>query len=534
MGKKGMAVASGGLWRRWRGDVWRRLRGDVLAGFTVALVALPLALAFGIASGAGPAAGLYSAIFAGFFTSLFGGSQLNVSGPTGAMTVVLVDIINRHGVEGMLAAGAMAGVMQLLLGLLRLGSFVKFLPHAVIAGFTNGIAVLIFLSQVEEAWQEPIVAAATAAGMLAALRWFRRTIPPAIWGLLAGVLVNEVLIHTPHMVGELPTGLPQVALPWPDAGLLGELFMPALTICLLGSIEALLSAEVADVMSGQRHNGNRELIGQGIGNLVAALVGGVPVTGAIARTAVNVKSGARTRLAGMLHAVFLFVLVYMLGPWASRIPLASLAAILMITAVRMADLEGLRLIPRARWTYGVTLIATMVLTVVQDLTIAVAAGVALAIVFAVVELANPQVRTRAMHAVMGWAERGRHGPLPVHPDVQVVAVEGPLLFVGVERLRERLARVPARVLVLDFSGVSSVDESGALMVARLAEELHREGRVLYIGGVGREPLRMLARMGALRAIGRRRVTLTLAAAVMRAQAEAQGMARAANAAAALA
>src|SRR5690606_34216913 len=195
----------------------------------------------------------------------------------GAMTVVLVDIVNRHGVEGMLAAGAMAGVMQIALGFLRLGNFVKFLPHAVIAGFTNGIAVLIFLSQVEDAWQEPIVAAATAAGMLAALRWFRRTIPPAIWGLLAGVLVNEVLIHTPHIVGELPTGLPQVALPWPDASLWGELLKPALTICLLGSIEALLSAEVADVMSGQRHNGNRELIGQGIGNLVAALVGGARV-----------------------------------------------------------------------------------------------------------------------------------------------------------------------------------------------------------------------------------------------------------------
>lgn len=523
-------MASGGLLRRRRGDMWRRLRGDVLAGFTVALVALPLALAFGIASGAGPAAGLYSAIFAGFFTSLLGGSQLNVSGPTGAMTVVLVAIIQRHGVEGMMVAGAMAGLMQLALGLLRLGNFVKYLPHAVIAGFTNGIAGLIFLSQVEAAWREPIVAAATAAGMLAALRWFRRTIPPAIWGLLAGILVNELLVHTPYVVGQLPSGLPRIALPWADVGMLGELLMPALTICLLGSIEALLSAEVADVMTGQRHNGNRELIGQGVGNLVAALVGGVPVTGAIARTAVNVKSGARTRLAGMLHAVFLFILVYVFGPWAARIPLASLAAILMITAVRMADLEGLRLIPRARWTYGVTLLATLVLTVVQDLTIAVAAGVALAMAFAVVELANPQVRTGAMQAVMGWADRGRLGSLSVPSDVQVVAVEGPLLFVSVERLRERLLGMSARVLVLDFTGVSSVDESGALMLGRLAAELSREGRLLYIGGIGHGPLRMLARMGVLGAIGRRRVTLTLAAAVMRAGAEGQGRARAAAAA----
>src|SRR5690606_14749537 len=338
----------------------------------------------------------------------------------GAMTVVLVDIVNRHGVEGMLAAGAMAGVMQIALGFLRLGNFVKFLPHAVIAGFTNGIAVLIFLSQVEDAWQEPIVAAATAAGMLAALRWFRRTIPPAIWGLLAGVLLDEVLIHTPHIVGELPTGLPQVALPWPDASLWGELLKPAVTICLLGSIEALLSAEVADVMTGQRHDGNRELIGQGIGNLVAAVVGGVPVTGAIARTAVNAKSGARTRLSGMLHAVFLFILVYVLAPLAARIPLASLAAILMVTAVRMADWEGLRLVPRARWTYGATLILTLVMTVVQDLTLAVAAGLVLAGAFAVAELARPELRP-GLSARRTAAGETRREALPtiVHPNVEV-------------------------------------------------------------------------------------------------------------------
>jgi len=513
-------VAMGTLWRRWR--------GDILGGLTVALVALPLALAFGIASGAGPAAGLYAAIFAGFATSLFGGSNVNVSGPTGAMTVVLVDIIQRHGVEGMFIAGAMAGVMQLALGLLRLGSFVKYLPYAVIAGFTNGIAVIIFLSQADAAWQEPIVAAATAAGMLIALRWFRRSIPASLWGLLAGVLVNELIVHTPYLVGELPAGLPKVALPWPEPGLLGQLLMPAITICLLGSIEALLSAEIGDVMTGQRHNGNRELIGQGIGNLVSALVGGVPVTGAIARTAVNAKSGAKTRLSGMLHAVFLFFLVYVFGPWASRIPLASLAAILMVTAVRMADLEGLRLVPRARWTYGATLVVTMVLTVVQDLTIAVAAGVALAGLFAVAELAKPMVRTRALNAVLGWAERGRTSPIAVHPDVEVVAVEGPLLFVGVERLREQLERLPARVLVLDFSAVTSLDESGALMLGRLAEDLRRSGRQLYIGGVGQQPLRMLARIGVLPTLGRRRVTLSLHAAVVRAGLEAQGMARAAT------
>lgn len=511
-----------------KGGWWRRWRGDILGGFTVALVALPLALAFGIASGAGPAAGLYAAIFAGFATSLFGGSQLNVSGPTGAMTVVLVDIISRHGIEGMLVAGALAGLMQVLLGLLRLGNFVKFMPYAVIAGFTNGIALLIFLSQVGEAWREPVIALVTAGVMILALKYLRRSIPASLWGLAAGIAVNELLVRTSALVGHLPAGLPTIALPWPDLGMVGDLLMPAVTICLLGSIEALLSAEIADVMTGQRHDGNRELIGQGIGNLVSALVGGVPVTGAIARTAVNVKSGARTRWSGMLHALFLFILVYAFGSWAARIPLASLAAILMVTAVRMADLEGLRLVPRARWTYGATLVLTLVLTVIQDLTIAVAAGVALAGLFAVAELAAPQVRPATVDRGGGRRERRRNDMPAVHPDVQVVAVRGPLLFVGVERLRQKLGRWAARVLVLDMTGVTSLDESGALMVGRLAEELERDGRRLYIAGVGSQPLRMLMQMGVVQSVGRRRVTLSLLTAVARASAEARATAPAAG------
>lgn len=498
-----------------------------MGGFTVALVALPLALAFGISSGAGPAAGLYAAIFGGFATSLFGGSQIQVSGPTGAMTVVLVDIVARHGVEGMFVAGAMAGVMQLLLGVLRLGNFVKFLPYAVIAGFTNGIAVLIFTSRLTDAWRDPVITGATIAAMLAALRWFRRSIPASLWGLAAGILVNELVVHTPYVVGELPTTWPKLRLPWAEPHMLGELIVPAVTICLLGSIEALLSAEVADVMTGQRHDGNRELIGQGIGNLVAAVVGGVPVTGAIARTAVNAKSGARTRLSGMLHAVFLFILVYVLAPLAARIPLASLAAILMVTAVRMADWEGLRLVPRARWTYGATLILTLVMTVVQDLTLAVAAGLVLAGAFAVAELARPELRP-GLSARRTAAGETRREALPtiVHPNVEVIAVHGPLLFVGVESLRRRLAQLPARVIVLDFSSVPTVDESAALMMARVAEELHREGRRLYIAGVRPQPLRILMRTGVLATLGRRRVTLGLTAAVARASAEARAMAEA--------
>lgn len=491
--------------------LWRRYRGDVMAGITVAIVALPLALAFGIASGAGPAAGLYAAIFAGFATSLFGGSEVNVSGPTGAMTVVLVHIISRHGLEGMALAGLMAGAMQLLMGALRLGGFVKFLPHAVISGFTNGIALLIFLSQVEPALQSPLITGVTAVTIVLALRYARRSIPPSLYGLAAGVALNELLIRTPHVVGHIPSALPKLSLPLAQLGNVGDLIMPAITIFLLGSIEALLSAEIGDMMTGRRHDGNRELIGQGIGNVVSALVGGVPVTGAIARTAVNVKSGARTRLAGMLHAVILFIIVVAFGPWAERIPLAALAAILMVTAVRMADLEGFRLLARARWTYGATFLVTMVLTVVQDLTIAVAVGVGLAIVFAIVDLASPQVQK-------GPVQRERwRGPLRLPGHVQVVTLGGPLLFVAVEKLWNQLQRVPeGKVLVLDMSAVTTVDESGALMLKRLAEELRAQGRSLYVAGLRRHPLRVLVRLGLLDVLGRRRVTIGVDTALRRA------------------
>lgn len=488
-----------------------------MGGLTVAIVALPLALAFGIASGAGPAAGLYAAIFAGFATSLFGGSEVQVSGPTGAMTVVLVHIISRHGVEGMALAGAMAGLMQLLFAALRLGRLVKFLPHAVMSGFTNGIAVLIFLSQVELALQSPIITAVTTVFILLALRYARRSIPASLYGLAAGVAVNELFVHTPHVVGHIPSALPKLSFPVAALADVGSLIMPAITIFLLGSIEALLSAEIADVMTGKRHNSNRELFGQGIGNLVSALVGGVPVTGAIARTAVNVKSGARTRLSGMLHSVILFIIVMVFGRWAERIPLAALAAILMVTSVRMADLQGFELLRRARWTYGATFLATMILTVVQDLTIAVAVGVLLASVFAFAELASSRIKPG------GWGLQGARGEAgPVSSDVYVVALRGPVMFVTVEKLWGDLQQMPpasAKILVLDFSLVSAVDESGAMMIQRLAERLRSQGKSLYIAGLPRGTLRLFARLGVLEAVGRRRVTAGMKVALRRANQE---------------
>lgn len=495
---------------------WRGLRSDLMGGLTVAIVALPFAMAFGIASGAGAAAGLYAAIFAGFVTSLFGSSETQVSGPTGAMTVVLVGVISEYGLEGMFVAGALAGVMQILLGVLRLGSFVKFLPHAVISGFMNGIAILIFLSQLGDGVREPIVTVATVGAMLWAIRYARRSLPPPLWGLAAGIVVNELFVRTPFLVGELSMSLPTLSFPFAALGDIGGLIVPAFTICLLGSLETLLTAEVADVITGQQHDGSKELIGQGIGNLVAAVVGGVPVSGAMSRTVVNARSGGRTRLSGMIHSIVLLIIVFVFGRWAARIPLAALAAILLVTSVRMADFDGLQLMRRARWQYGVTLGATLVLTIVQDLAIAVGGGLLIAGIFTIAELASPHVRKKTV---------GRVGAVTleqfVHPQIRIVKLEGPLLFVGVERMTRQLAKVPAtRILVFDFSGVTAIDESGALMLKQLAVNFRDDGRALYVAGLKREPLRMLARLEVLEVIGRRRVSSGVESALEHAYADA--------------
>lgn len=286
-------------------SLWQRVRGEVVGGATAAVVALPLGIAFGIASGAGALAGLYASIFGGFIAALFGGCGVQITGPTGAMTAVLVGIVREHGVGGMFLAGAMAGLLQIILGLLRLGKFVKYLPQPVIAGFTNGVAVLFFMTAIDDALQTPVITIITATVILISLRYFKG-VPESLFGLIAGLIFNELLFHSPHVVGDLSFQMPQLTLaqlPWAN---LGQLVMPAVTICLLGSVSSLLSAEVTDQMLGCQHNSNRELIGQGLGNIVSALVGGVPVAGAVARSGVNVHSGGRTRLSSMLHAIFLY------------------------------------------------------------------------------------------------------------------------------------------------------------------------------------------------------------------------------------
>lgn len=471
-------------------DRWQNIHGDVTGGLTAAVVALPLALAFGIASGAGPLAGLYGSIFGGLVAAIFGGCGVQITGPTGAMTAVLVSIISQYGIDGMLLAGALAGLMQISFGALRLGKFVKYLPQPVIAGFTNGVSILFFLTAVDDALETISITLITTAVIVLALRYLKK-MPESLFGLLAGLLANELFIHSPHVVGDVNFKLPSLVLGSMPFDQVGSLLMPAFTICLLGSISALLSAEVTDEMIGTKSSSNRELIGQGLGNLVSSLIGGVPVSGAVARSGVNVHSGGRTKLSSILHAVFLLLMILLLAPIVKRIPLASLAAILMVASVRTADWKSMKRMPKARWIYGAIIVITTVLTVVKDLTVAVAVGVVVAGAGALWEMARQSGKKSLRFAsVESQMEQE-------HPEIEVIAFAGPLFFTGMEELRRKIEETTKPIIVCDFSNVPAVDESGALALKKLITTRKQQGEHIYLAGLRDQPFQILTRLDVL-------------------------------------
>lgn len=448
---------------------------DLFSGITVGIVALPLALAFGIASGAGAAAGLTTAVVAGLVAGIFGGSRFQISGPTGAMTVVLVGVVSQYGLTGMIVAGLLAGGLQVILGVLRLGRLAKLIPHDVVAGFTNGIAIVIFLGQVKNLRSAPLIALITIVAILLTKRWLP-AIPASLVGLATGTAAFWLLRVSGPTVAAVPAGFPLPV--WPGLKLsdLTHLLKPAVEIAMLGSIESLLSAAVADNMTGTVHNPDRELIGQGLGNIAAALFGGVPATGAIARTAVNIKSGGQTRLASVFHSLVLLAVMLFLGPLTSYVPLAALAGILAVTCYNMVDFESLQLIRRAPRSYAVVLLVTTVATVALDLTLAVLIGVLLSLVLHTWE--RGKIRLRAV-------EDPR---LPA--DVKVFQVEGPIFFGNIQQV-ESFGAIPARAVLLDLQFLHSLDVSGTLALHRLAQQLRANDRQLVLYGTAVEVRQML-------------------------------------------
>ncbi|WP_237525340.1 SulP family inorganic anion transporter [Streptomyces sp. SID4985] len=498
-------------------------RRDLLAGLTVAVVALPLALGFGVSSGLGAEAGLATAVVAGALAAVFGGSNLQVSGPTGAMTVVLVPIVGRYGPTGVLTVGLMAGVMLVGLALLRAGKYMRYVPAPVVEGFTLGIACVIGLQQIPNAlgvskpegdrvlvvtwraveefaknpnWTAAGFAVAVAAVMLVGARW-RPTVPFSIVAVIAATIVAQIGgFHGVKPIGDLPAGLPVPSLSFLDLGSLGSLLGPAVAVAALAALESLLSASVADGMTvGQRHDPDRELFGQGLANIAAPLFGGVPATGAIARTAVNVRTGAGSRLAALTHAVVLAVIVFAAAPLVSKIPLAALAGVLLATAIRMIEVGALRAMVRATRSDALVLVLTAVATVALDLVYAVVVGLVVAGALALRAVAK-QARFEQVPLDRADHTAEEHALLAEH--IVAYRIDGPLFFAAAHRFLLELTEVAdVRVVILRMSRVSTMDATGVLVLKDAVEKLERRGIRVLASGVRPGQRRVLESVGAL-------------------------------------
>ncbi|MFI6658874.1 SulP family inorganic anion transporter [Streptomyces sp. NPDC050523] len=503
--------------------VRRDPRRDLLAGLTVAIVALPLALGFGVSSGLGAEAGLATAVVAGALAAVFGGSDLQVSGPTGAMTVVLVPIVAEYGTTGVLTVGLMAGVLLVGLAVLRAGRYMQYVPAPVVEGFTLGIACVIGLQQIPNAlgvpkpegdrvlvvawraaaefadapdWTAIGFAVAVAAVMLVGARW-RPTVPFSIVAVIAATGVAQLAhVDAAKPIGDLPSGLPSPSLSFLDLGSLGGLFAPAVAVAALAALESLLSASVADGMTvGQRHDPDRELFGQGLANIAAPLFGGVPATGAIARTAVNVRTGATSRLAALAHAVVLAAIVVAAAPLVSKIPLAALAGVLLATAIRMVEVGSLRAMAKATRSDALILVLTAVATLALDLVYAVIIGLGVAGALALRAVAK-QARLDQVPLDRGDHSVEEHALLAEH--IVAYRIDGPLFFAAAHRFLLELTEVAeVRVVILRMSRVSTMDATGALVLKDAVEKLQRRGIVVLASGIRPGQRQVLASVGAL-------------------------------------
>ncbi|MFI7700570.1 SulP family inorganic anion transporter [Nonomuraea sp. NPDC049480] len=511
----------------------RRPRRDLLAGLTVAIVALPLALGFGISSGMGADAGLVTAVVAGALAALFGGSGLQVSGPTGAMTVVLVPIMQAHGASGVLTVGVLAGLLLIGLALARAGRYMALVPAPVVEGFTVGIACVIGLQQIPAAlgvptpdgekviavawqavldfiahpsWQTPCIALAVAAVMLAGVRW-RPSLPFSLIAVAAATLAAELTGMPVARIGDLPDGLPAPSLAFLDPAALASLITPAVAVAALAALESLLSAAVADGMSvNHRHDPDRELFGQGLANLVAPLFGGVPATGAIARTAVNVRSGAQSRLAALAHAGILAVIIYTAADLVARIPLAALAGVLLATSVRMVEVGSVKAMLRSTRGDAVVLVLTALATLALDLVQAVILGFIVAGALALRAIAR-NVRLDEMPLspdLPADHTEEEHALLAEH--IVAYRLDGPLFFAAAHRFLLELSEVAdVSVVILRMSRVTTIDASGALVLGDAIERLERRGITVFVSGIRdshHQPLEALGVIARLNQAGR--------------------------------
>lgn len=498
----------------------RQPRRDVTAGVTVAMVALPLALAFGITSGLGASAGLVTAIVAGLLAAIFGGSNLQVSGPTGAMTVVLLPIVAQFGASGVLVVGVIAGVLLVGLAYAGAGRYMRYVPVPVIEGFTVGIAVIIALQQVPAALGvaaapgEGVIAAASdavrswlaapdlaaigicaavAVVMLLAAR-VRPGLPVSLAAVIAATLVTTALAAHVSVIGALPAGVPTPSLPVVEPGILGRLLVPAIAVAALAALESLMSATVADGLSvGERHDSDRELFGQGIANLATPLFGGIPATAAIARTAVNVRSGARSRTAAITQSLTLLVVVLVASAWVGFIPLAALAGVLIATAIQMVEASSLVALLRSTRGDAATLLVTAGATVALDLVTAVILGLIVAGAFALHEVARS---ARLDEMELDHTDHSAEEQRLFDEHIVAYRLDGPLFFGAAHTFLLELAELrEVRVVILRLSRVRTLDATGASVLADTVKRLESHGVTVLLSGVRAEHQGILTRLG---------------------------------------
>jgi SulP family sulfate permease len=533
----------------------QKFLSDLLAGITVGLVALPLAMAFAIASGVPPQAGLYTAVLAGFLISAFGGSSTQIGGPTGAFVVVVAGIIARHGIPGLYLCTLLAGLILIFMGMIGLGSAVRFIPRPVVVGFTNGIAILIASTQIKDLFGlhidqlpgdfwgrmeaiahnfrtiSPVATSLSAIALaiiLLVMRYVKR-VPGYIVALLVGTGVAVILKLPVETIGSrfggIPSGLPHFQIPPLKLDLIRPLISPAITVAMLGAIESLMSAVVSDRMTGDRHNPNVELIAQGVANLASPLVGGLPATGAIARTATNIRSGAKTPIAGMIHALTLLAILMFAAPLAKFIPLSVLASILMVVSYNMGEWKQIPELLRLSKLEIFVWVITFLLTVFADLTVAVEAGMMLAVL---IYIRNVTTTTTVSEVTDEYLEDGRLHVLQdkqIPPYVTIFRIHGPFLFGATDKINDiasRISEMPA-IVVLRLRNMTALDATGIQTLEEFADAVRATGRGLILCGAPPQPARLMKRADFEEHVGAENICLNVSAALARAEQVFKGM-----------
>jgi sulfate permease, SulP family len=513
----------------------KQLYSDLAAGTTVGIVALPLAIAFAIASGVKPEQGLYTAIVAGFLISLLGGSRAQISGPTGAFVVIIYGIVHQYGYDGLAVATLIAGFLLILMGLFRMGALLKFIPYPVTVGFTTGIALIIFSSQMGDLLGFNLVS--PPAGFIEKLMAYREhlielnpyslavglcsLVVISIWprvthripGMLVAILLATLAVNLLHLpvatigsrFGSVPSHLPFPHLPVVSLALVKQMFSPAVTIAFLAALESLLAAVVADGMLGTRHRSNMELIAQGAGNIGSVMFGGIPATGAIARTATNIKSGGRTPVAGIIHSVILLLILLFFGKYTALIPMPALAAILIVVAYNMSEWRQFAELLRGQKSDAAVLVATFLLTVLIDLTVAIQVGVLLATFLFMQRMSNATEVTLVTDALTEPDEGGVRdiSQLEVPAGIDIFEIYGSLFFGAIERFKDAMRSVEKRplVMILRMRHVPAIDATGLHTLDELSESLRRRRITLIISAANLSVRRAMDRSGLTERLG---------------------------------